>query len=119
MTTKTPTLQKLAESIARWQAETFPHATGASAAEHLRRETHELWSEFWYTPPGGVKLTKPDAPSVDYVAEEAADVFFMLVQLSQTVGFDLRDAVSAKFAKNLGRKWKEPDEHGVVEHLEA
>ena len=41
----------------------------------------------------------------------------MLVQLESTVGFSLRAAVAAKYAKNLERTWKEPDRRGVVEHV--
>jgi len=116
-----PTLQQLTESIIVWQKETFPLATGQSVVEHLRREAAELWQEFWETRYTGIAKEEvfpvEVSPVIDDVAEEAADVFFMLVSLSHVVGFDLRDAVAAKYRKNMARKWKAPDEHGVVEHV--
>lgn len=123
---KAPTLHQLATSIESWQAETFPAASAASAVEHMRREVIELHEHFWrdtgLTDEDGrpsfervyIKgpISNPEGP----IAEEIADIFFMLVQFCRAAGFKLAAAVAFKFAKNLKRKWKEPDAHGVVEH---
>lgn len=117
---KPPTLQQLAESIAAWQGRTFDQskASSAGAVEHLRREANELWELFWKEGDGSQKqIEKWMRPNTSDVGEEAADVFFMLVQLSVSEGFDLRSAIASKYAKNIKRDWKEPDEHGVVEHV--
>jgi NTP pyrophosphatase (non-canonical NTP hydrolase) len=93
-------LDILAERIAAWQATTFPTATPASTAEHLRREAIEL----------------AQAPSD---ASEMADVFHLLVAVANASGVDLAAAVAVKFAKNRARVWGTPDVHGVVEHVEV
>ncbi len=122
-----PTLNSLHQSIAAWQKRTFPNATPEGAVEHLRREAEELHEHFFEwsgdTDPYGNLIfnerRQPGQPlpsSVDVIAEEAADVFFMIVQLSTVVGFSLVEAVAKKYAKNIRRTWKEPDEYGVVEH---
>ncbi len=121
--TQKPNLNALAESISKWQARTFKGSQPGSAAEHLRREANELWSEFWCESvdpePGRTTIyTRPKASlNRDSIAEEAADVFFMLVQLSSLIGFDLAEAVAKKYAKNLKREWRAPDAQGVVEHI--
>lgn len=95
-----PTLDDLARQIIDWQAVTFPTVTAAASAEHLQREAREL-----------------AANPAD--AEEAADVFLMLLSTVERAGVGLdsfRQAVADKLAKNKARTWKAPDAHGVVEH---
>lgn len=98
-----PTLDDLARQIIDWQAVTFPTVTAAASAEHLQREARELAAN-----PGD--------------AEEAADVFLMLLSTVERAGVGLggfRRAVADKLAKNKARTWKVPDAHGVVEHEET
>lgn len=96
-------LGALVREIAEWQSVTFPAATPASAAEHLRREAVELCAD-------------PCDP------EELADVFLLAVsvangvQPSDPLGY-LTRAVAAKLTKNRARVWGQPDAHGVVEHV--
>ena len=121
-TKKAPTLQQIRDTVEKWQRRTFPTATSYGAVEHLAREANELRAHFWRSD----VLDVSDSPEVrqvpahtidvDAVAEEAADVFFMLVALECTVGFDLRAAVAAKLVKNMERRWGAPDERGVIEH---
>ena len=92
------TLDSLARDIRAWQAETFPHATPASVAEHLRREAEELAGE-------------PSNPA------EMADIFHLLVAAAEANGYDLADLIAAKFAINRSRRWGQPDRSGVVEHV--
>jgi hypothetical protein len=92
------TLETLAREIRAWQAQTFPHATPESVAEHLRREAEELASE-------------PSNP------EEMADIFHLLVAAAEANGYDLVDVVATKFVVNKGRRWQSPDAAGVVEHI--
>jgi dCMP deaminase len=93
-----PSLDTLARAIAAWQAVTFPQATPASVAEHLKREAVEL-------------AEQPSDP------EELADLFHLLVAAAEANGYDLIDVVSTKFAVNKARRWGKPDAAGVVEHL--
>lgn len=93
-----PSLDALARDIRAWQAVTFPRATAASVAEHLRREAEELAND-------------PSSPA------EMADVFHLLVAAAEANGYDLVDLVARKFAINRQREWQAPDEAGVVEHV--
>ena len=90
------TLDSLAVEIRAWQRRTFPHATPASRAEHMRREVNEL-------------VANPTD------VEEMADIFFLLVGASSD--HDLVAAVRAKLNKNQRRQWGTPDATGVVEHV--
>ncbi len=95
-----PTLDDLAGQVVAWQAVTFPTVTAAASVEHLQREAREL-----------------AADPTD--AEEAADVFLMLLSAVERAGIGLdgfRRAVADKLAKNKARVWKAPDACGVVEH---
>jgi dCMP deaminase len=93
-----PTLDALARDIRAWQWQTFPLATPASVAEHLRREAEEL----------------AVAPSS---AEEIADIFHLLVAAADANGYDLENLIATKFAINQQRAWSPPDEQGVSEHV--
>lgn len=111
------TLDELYRRIAQWQNETFPEATPASASEHLRREALELWACYWDDwEPGRPLIPKVKRPPHAERAEEAADVFMLLVKVCEADGIDLPAAVAKKLEKNKRRVWKAPDEHGVVEH---
>jgi hypothetical protein len=92
------TLDSLAHDIRGWQTVTFPQATPASVALHLRREAAEL-------------ACAPSDP------EEIADIFHLLVAAAEANGYDLIDIVAAKFTVNLARRWQAPDSTGVVEHV--
>lgn len=118
MTYEKKGLATLTHEIVKWQAETFPGATVHGATEHLRREADELWHEFWMRSQHGFDHHKREVYDVENAREECADIFFMLVQLSTLLDFRLDDVVSEKLAKNKARKWKTPDEMGVVEHDE-
>lgn len=91
-------LDAILREVGCWQASTFPNATPASCAEHLRREAEEL-------------ADNPTDP------EEMADVMMLLYGLSSSAGVDLRQAVADKLRKNRQRLWGQPDRHGVVEHI--
>ena len=101
--TKAPTLQELATSIQAWQRRTFKNASPGSAVEHLRRETVELWKEVWLGEVEGGLLKEKELADIDVAkaADECADIQFMLFQIEQCLGFSLRDAVAAKYRRNL------------------
>jgi hypothetical protein len=92
---RTSTLQKV---IGTWAEKIFPQSTYRSICEHLRREVQELRS----------------APSPN---EEAADCLLLLLHLAHKNKFDLIAETLKKHEINKQRKWGEPDEQGVVEHI--
>lgn len=96
-----PTLDSVLAEVNAWQAVTFPRATPASVAEHLRREVLELVNDPTDT-------------------AELADVVFLVVGLAYELGLDmttLAAVVAQKLAVNQARTWGQPDEFGVVEHV--
>ena len=109
-------LNSLAIHIDVWQAGTFPNSSPASAALDLLREAAELYAHYWVSENGAQLKRLGPSGTVQARAEEAADIFFMLVQVASLDGFNLADAVEKKLHKNMRRKWKAPDDHGVVEH---
>jgi dCMP deaminase len=92
------TLDGLFRDANTWQAATFPRATPASVAEHLRREVAELAAD-------------PTDTS------ELADVVFLAIGLAYELGVDLKQIVAAKLTVNMARTWGKPDADGVVEHV--
>lgn len=98
--------EALAKDIAEWQDETFPDGTLGSAASHLEEEASELLGEV-------LEPTK----NMDAIAEEAADVLFLLIAVSRKANIDLLDAAQKKLIKNKSRQW-EKAEHGYSKHVE-
>lgn len=83
-----------------WADQTFPHATPATIAAHLKREAEEL-------------AAAPEDPS------EIADVYLLLLHLESKLPTSLRKAAAAKFSELKRRKWGKPDAEGVVEHIRS
>ncbi len=83
-----------------WAEKTFPQRTNHSILTHIRRELVEI------------ELDPDDI-------EEWADVLLLFMHglRERNIAWSLlEEYVYSKFAKNKERKWKAPDEHGVVEH---
>lgn len=92
--------------ISAWQKETFGHATAMSKIAHLADEIIEL-----------VHAIKTNDPGKRL---EFADCFFLLFGAAAADGMSYEDICSAiqeKFEINKLRKWGEPDENGVVNHI--
>ena len=92
------TIQK---TIAEWSKETFKDSTILSNIEHLRDEIDEI-EEF----PENI--------------EEWADVIILYMNAAYLSGHSMDEiliAVHKKFEKNKNRSWGEPDERGVVKHI--
>ncbi len=88
----------------RWQDKTFPKKTPHSIADHLGREVQELKDSVGMGSAG--------------VGSEVADVQILLWGLAEEMGINILQEVSDKFYGELiHRKWKQPDERGVVEHI--
>jgi hypothetical protein len=88
---------RLVDEIGKWQDATFPHATPASVAAHLRREAIELENH-------------PEN------AEEIADIMFLCIGAARALKVNLSEILALKFAINKARRWKAPDHEGVCEH---
>lgn len=93
--------------VTHWQRETFPKATALSMIAHLRQELDEL-----------VTAIEMDTA----VPHEFADCFMLLYGAADRAGLRHHNIVAAiddKMAINRLRKWGEPDENGVVNHIKT
>lgn len=81
-----------------WALATFPKSTPQSCFAHLQKEVAEL------------------AENVTNEGE-IADCVFLLLDLCQRAGIDVVAALRRKLEIAKSRKWGEPDEQGVVEHI--
>ena len=93
-------------AIAKWQNETFPHATALSKLAHLQQETKELIDD--------LKLDNKDKRL------EWADNLILLFGAAASDGMtyeDICNSIEEKMQINKNRSWGKPDENGVVNHL--
>lgn len=96
----------IVQSIAEWQASTFPLATTEGARVHLEREVLEAAEEL---------------ADVIFLARQAGDEERMAAatEAIRLLGLEPVDVLEAKLKKNKARRWPtEPDADGVYEHLE-
>jgi hypothetical protein len=75
----------------------FPGGTPDSVVAHLKKEVEEL--------------------AESHNPEEAADCLLLLLHHAHRCGYDLMIEAFKKFEINKKRKWGEPDESDVVEHI--
>lgn len=87
----------LYNAIIGWQHEVFPNNTAIGAANHLLEEAQEL-------------VNKVDDPM------EIADIFILLLAVSDRNNIDLLEAVYMKHKINLRRTFGPMDENGVRRH---
>lgn len=90
-------LDRLQKEIGLWQAKTFPESTKKTILTHFGRELREL------------KVS--DKPS------ELADMLHLLIAYANKLGVSLMSETLKKFSENQNRKWGEPDQDGVREHV--
>jgi len=121
-------LDRFQSEFATWADATFPHSTPRSRARHLFREAIELVCATHQGDDPTLlagqladdltrELAKERARGGGVVAEEAADVFLLLLHLAQGGDFSLLAAAHEKYAEVRERTWDAPDAAGVIEHL--
>jgi NTP pyrophosphatase (non-canonical NTP hydrolase) len=92
--------------ITQWQKQTFPGGTPLSKIAHLAKELEEL-----------VEDLHSGNPERRF---EFADCFLLLFGAAAADGMSFEDicrVIDEKMEINKKRKWGEPDENGVVEHI--
>ena len=115
-------MQELQDDISAWAESTFKH-TERGIVLHLLREAVELCAAVgvsWRDITNSVasELVKKDNGGLKTVEEETADVTILALAMAGYCGFSLEDAVIAKHAVNQSRRWGQPDEQGITEHVE-
>ena len=119
-------IQKLQNDVKKWSDETFgAHRTGTPIAYHLKKEIKEVIDalEEYHQ---GTYSNEVDGIVEQYFLKrnrikfELADCLTLLIDIAaheQIDMDDLLDACERKLVINKGRKWGEPDENGVIEHI--
>lgn len=99
-------LHWLQSSIGHWQNETFGDSSKRPVAilTHLKREIIELEND--------IKENKDKKET----GTELADCVILLVGLAEAFKIDLAKEIDEKMKVNRERKWKKPDQQGVIEH---
>ena len=94
--------------IAEWQQKTFGKATALSKINHLQEEVQELKEEL------------QSQFSQEQIRKEFADCFILLFGAANSHGMNYEqivDCINEKMEINYSRKWGEPGENGVVNHI--
>jgi NTP pyrophosphatase (non-canonical NTP hydrolase) len=120
MTMSDTTLQ---DRVGMWGETTFPEATDQSIMAHMLDEYTELDDSLDGSPVtlAGDQQVIHTAVAVDKakVAEEAADVYLLLLHLAHRHGFSLQDAAEGKFAIVQKRTYTTDSGRGYVRHDEV
>ena len=94
------------KEITQWQNETFGQATALSKIAHLAEEMQELVTDLQNKDPNR-RL-------------EFADCFILLFGAAASDGMSyekILEAIEEKMLINYQRKWGNPNENGVVNHI--
>lgn len=105
------------DRVAGWGRVTFPHATPETIWAHMHDETLELADAMEEYDRG--PLTTDALAIKNKVAEEAADVYLLLLHLAAWYGFDLEEAAREKFAIVQTRTYTTDSGRGYTRHDEA
>lgn len=102
-------INDLQKEIVEWSTKTFGdrQTSAIPVCNHLLKEVNEL---------------KESISRLDGYKEEFADCFILLIEVANTLeisGDDLIELARQKMEKNKKRKWGQPDENGVIEHIEG
>jgi NTP pyrophosphatase (non-canonical NTP hydrolase) len=102
MSDTTTTLETLKEAVRRFAAEREwqPFHSPKNLSMGLAVEAAELMEHFLWIDAETSRQVVRDPAALSQVADEIADVACYLLNLSDTLGIDLSDAIVAKIGKN-------------------
>jgi hypothetical protein len=109
--------KEMFEWITKWQRETFPQATGLSAANHLREEVEELIASI--SNENGIGNSAHEKHTE--IISEYADCFLLLFGSASLYGLPYEaicHAINEKMEVNKKRKWGDVNAEGYVKHIE-
>lgn len=107
MTSKLSEFQKY---VGKWNVSTFPDSSTTGYINHIRQEVEELDAELKL-------LVINPTQNIRNVAEEAADIFILLLSLAYRLDFNLLVSAADKMRILQSRNWHPPDEFGIHHHI--
>ena len=110
----TPFEQPLQDRVGKWGERTFPTSTEESIFAHMIDECMELGEAMEEYDRGS--LTTDPLVVKGKVAEEAADVYLLLLHLAHRYNIDLHEAAEEKFAVVQKRTYTTDSGRGYVRH---
>lgn len=99
---------QLFNKVTIWQDATFPNANAYAKVKHLESEVKELLDAIANKEP------------IEDVKSEIADCILLIFGAAAKLGLSYENicmAIERKHEINILRKWGEPDENGVVNHI--
>jgi NTP pyrophosphatase (non-canonical NTP hydrolase) len=112
-------IQRLQTDVKEWSDKQFGPRNGWGIAHHLRLETGELIEALHdiYSSP----YTIPSDELSEKLKYEYADILILLIDSAAHEGIDMETLIlysQKKLEINKTRKWGNPNENGVIEHIE-
>lgn len=104
--------------VGEWGESTFPDSTLRSIMAHLREEIAELHDAVERQAFHDDIEERTTGAYRHEIAEEAADVYLLVLHLAYRCGIDLQNAAVEKFAENRLRTWHD-DGRGYARHVEV
>lgn len=119
-------LSEFQDEVGEWGNETFKHDDFSlySLWHHLEKEVKELAqaiADFKVPALNNIERLpeKPKQLDRTRINDELADCFILLLDMAHVINTDILDEARKKLEINRQRTWGEPDEHGVIEHVEV
>ena len=105
------------ERIGEWNKKVFNRVSPQDCIgilNHAKREMAELIQAH-----NEYVVDTDDEYSKKTLSLELADMIILMESYAYTMGIDIDESVDHKMFINENRKWKEPDEEGVIQHEPA
>ena len=96
--------------VGEWNVSTFPNSSITGHINHIRQEVDELDAELKL-------LVINPCQNIRNVAEEAADIFILLLSLAHKFKFDLLVSAADKMRLLQQRQWHPADANGIHHHI--
>lgn len=110
-------LSNFQKTVGEWGDKTFNSKRMGEMPIHALGMYNHLFKEVFELRNALEQVFNPHLEQVSSVEEECADCFLLLLHLAHLFGFDLLKAATQKMEVNYKRKWKDPDEKGVIKHV--
>src|SRR3970040_2755373 len=104
--------------ITSWQNETFKEANSLTKIKHLSEEIDEL--NIALIQQQRFRQSHTHIDNIKEIKSNLADCFILLFGIAATEGMSFEDVttcIDEKMKLNYTRKWGQPNEEGIVNHI--